>query len=135
MRYRLKRNPNDWKKYLLSLTVMLSMVVGLLIWKSFITWLVAYISWSLIALLLIVGLFSNSVSGAVYRGAMAVGHRLGQVFGAVFLFLFFTFLILPLGLCLRLIGKDLLRFKIYKNVSINSYWVTSKKPGTLDQMH
>ena len=135
MRYRLKKNPNDWKKYLISLTVMLSMVVGLLFWKSFITWPAACISWSLIALLLIFGLFSNSVSGAVYRGAMAVGYRLGQIFGSVFLFLFFTFLIIPLGLCLRLIGKDLLRFKEFKNVSIKTYWVASKKPETLDQMH
>ena len=135
MRYRLKRNPNDWKKYLISLTVMLSMVVGLLFWKSFITWPAACISWSLIALLLVFGLFSYSVSGAVYKGAMAVGYLLGQIFGSVFLFLFFTFLIIPLGLCLRLIGKDLLRFKEYKNVSIKSHWVTSKKPGTLDQMH
>ena len=135
MRYRLKKNPSDWKKYLLSFTAMLSMVVGVLIWKSLITWPNAYLAWGLIALLLIVGLFSNLVSGAVYRGGMAVGYRFGQVFGAAFLFLMFCVVIIPLGFCLRLLGKDLLQFKAYKNIANKSYWITSKKPGPLDQMH
>ncbi len=131
----MKKNPSDWKKYLLSFTAMLSMVVGVLIWKSLITWSNAYLAWSLIAVLLIVGLFSNLVSGAVYRGGMAVGYRFGQVFGAVFLFLMFCVVIIPLGFCLRLLGKDLLQFKAYKNIANKSYWITSKKPGSLDQMH
>ena len=131
----MKKNPSDWKKYLLSFTAMLSIVVGVLIWKSFITWPTGYLAWGLIALLLIVGLFSDSVSGAVYRGAMAVGYRFGQVFGAVFLFVIFSFVIIPLGFCLRLLGKDLLHFKAYKNILNKSYWITSKKPESLDQMH
>lgn len=135
MRYRLKKSPRDWRKYLLSLTAMLSMVVGVLIWKSFITWTNAYVAWSLIAFLLIIGLFSDFVSGVVYRGAMAVGYRVGQVFGVVFLFVLFCVVVIPLGLFLRLIGKDLLQFKAYKNIANKSYWITSKKPGSLDRMH
>ena len=111
------------------------MVVGVLIWKSFITWTNAYVAWSLIAFLLIIGLFSDFVSGFVYRGAMAVGYRVGQVFGVVFLFVLFCVVVIPLGLFLRLIGKDLLQFKAYKNIANKSYWITSKKPGSLDQMH
>ena len=135
VRYRLKKTPSDWKKYLLSFTSMLSIVVGVLIWKLFITWQTAYVAWGVIGLLLIVGLLSNIVSGAVYRVGMAIGFQIGRVFGAVLLFLMFCFVIFPLGLFLRLIGKDLLNFQAFKNLKIKSYWATSKTPGSIDQMH
>ena len=135
VRYRLKKTPSDWKKYLLSFTSMLSIVVGVLIWKLFITWQTAYVAWSVIGLLLIIGLLSNIVSGAVYRVGMAIGFQIGRVFGVVLLFLMFCFVITPLGLFLRLLGKDLLNFQAFKNLKINSYWATSKPPGSIDQMH
>ena len=135
VRYRLKKTPSDWKKYLLSFTSMLSIVVGVLIWKLFITWQTAYVAWGLIGLLLIVGLLSNKVSGNVYRVGMAIGFQIGRVFGAVLLFLMFCVVITPLGLFLRLIGKDLLNFQAFKNLKIKSYWVTSKTPGSIDHMH
>ena len=114
---------------------MLSIVVGVLIWKLFITWQTAYVAWSAIGLLLIIGLLSNIVSGAVYRVGMAIGFQIGRVFGAVLLFLMFCVVIAPLGLFLRLIGKDLLNFRAFKNLKIKSYWATSKTPGSIDQMH
>ena len=135
MRYRLKKTPSDWKKYLLSFTSMLSIVVGVLIWKLFITWQTAYVAWSVIGLLLIIGLLSNIVSGAVYRVGMAIGFQIGRVFGALLLFLMFCVVIAPLGLFLRLIGKDLLNLQAFKNLKIKSYWATSKPPGSIDQMH
>lgn len=135
VRYRLKKTPSDWKKYLLSFTSMLSIVVGVLIWKLFITWQTAYVAWSVIGLLLIIGLLSNIVSGAIYRVGMAIGFQIGRVFGAVLLFLMFCVVIFPLGLFLRLIGKDLLNFRAFKNLKIKSYWATSKTPGSIDQMH
>ena len=135
VRYRLKKTPSDWKKYLLSFTSMLSIVVGVLIWKLFITWQTAYVAWGVIGLLLIVGLLSNIVSNAVYRVGMAIGFQIGRVFGAVLLFLMFCVVITPLGLFLRLIGKDLLNFQAFKNLKIKSYWVTSKTPGSIDHMH
>ena len=135
VRYRLKKTPSDWKKYLLSFTSMLSIVVGVLIWKLFITWQTAYVAWGVIGLLLIVGLLSNIVSNAVYRVGMAIGFQIGRVFGAVLLFLMFCVVITPLGLFLRLIGKDLLNFQAFKNLKIKSYWATSKPPGSIDQMH
>ena len=135
VRYRLKKTPSDWKKYLLSFTSMLSIVVGVLIWKLFITWQTAYVAWSVIGLLLIIGLLSNIVSGAVYRVGMAIGFQIGRVFGAVLLFLMFCVVIAPLGLFLRLIGKDLLNLRAFKNLKNKSYWATSKTPGSIDQMH
>ena len=135
VRYRLKKTPSDWKKYLLSFTSMLSIVVGVLIWKLFITWQTAYVAWSVIGLLLIIGLLSNIVSGAVYRVGMAIGFQIGRVFGAVLLFLMFCVVIAPLGLFLRLIGKDLLNFRAFKNLKIKSYWATSKTPASNDQMY
>ena len=135
VKYSLKKTPSDWKKYLLSFTSMLSIVVGVLIWKLFITWQTAYVAWGVIGLLLIVGLLSNIVSGAVYRVGMAIGFQIGRVFGAVLLFLMFCVVIAPLGLFLRLIGKDLLNFRAFKNLKIKSYWVTSNTPGSIDQMH
>ena len=110
VRYRLKKTPSDWKKYLLSFTSMLSIVVGVLIWKLFITWQTAYVAWSVIGLLLIIGLLSNIVSGAVYRVGMAIGFQIGRVFGAVLLFLMFCVVIAPLGLFCGLLVKICLIF-------------------------
>ena len=114
---------------------MLSIVVGVLIWKLFITWQTAYVAWGVIGLLLIAGLLSNKICGNVYRVGMAIGFRIGRVFGAVLLFLMFCVVLTPLGLFLRLIGKDLLNFQAFKKLKNKSYWVTSKTPGPIDQMH
>ena len=67
MKSRLKKNPKEWKKYLLSLMVMLSIVVGVFVWQSLISLTNAYLVWGLIASVFIVGLFSNAVSGSIYR--------------------------------------------------------------------
>lgn len=134
MKSRLKKNPKEWKKYLLSLTVMLSIVVGVFVWQSLISLTNANLAWGFIASVFIVGLFSNAVSGSIYRCGMAFGFRVGQVFGTLLLFVIFMLVIIPLGLCLRLLGKDLLGLKLFSKRN-QTYWVNSREPGSINQMH
>ena len=59
---------------------------------------------------------------------------MGRVFGSLFLLLLFFFLLLPLGLALRLFGKDLLQMRRWPSVA-RSYWKVPRPPGPLDRMH
>ena len=80
-------------------------------------WLVALIlgGWALA--------LPNSLS-PVYQAWMAVGHVLGWINSRIILSIMFYVLILPVGLILRLFGKDPMHRKFDKNAS--TYRIPSK---------
>jgi hypothetical protein len=55
-----------------------------------------------------------------------LGLFLGAVVAPVVMTLVFFTTIVPIGLIMRLIGKDLLRLKLYKNAE--SYWIERNQP-------
>jgi hypothetical protein len=57
-----------------------------------------------------------------------VGHVVAQII----LVMLFAFVVTPLGLLLRVCGKDLLRLK--KGREAVSYWTPSRESGPLDRM-
>ena len=57
---------------------------------------------------------------------------LGQAMGTLLLFLFFILVLTPLGVILRLLGKDLLRLK--KQQDVDTYWQTTRGTGGHDKM-
>jgi len=65
---------------------------------------------------------------------MTLGFCMGRVFGTLFLLLLFFTVLLPLGLALRLFGKDLLQMRKWPPVA-ESYWKIPRSPGSLDRMH
>ena len=52
------------------------------------------------------------------------GELLGKIIAPIIMGIIYFFIITPIGLFLRLIGKDLLGLKFNKN---KSYWVERKK--------
>lgn len=82
-------------------------------------WLVAGVLW-LWALLWPAGL------QPVFRGWMAVGHVLGWINTRIILAIMFYLLFLPVGVMLRLLGKDPMARKLDK--AIASYRVTRTAP-------
>ena len=63
---------------------------------------------------------------------MTASWHVGQVMGRLLLTVLFLLLVTPLGLLLRLLGKDLLELK--RRPDAASYWHVAKKPGPLDRM-
>ncbi len=64
--------------------------------------------------------------------------RLGEIIGAVvsriILAIVFFFVVTPIGLILKIAGKDPLRMRYYKNIS--TYWIARlEQPGTLKNQY
>ena len=85
-------------------------------------------------MLLCVGLAWEAAGRWVHRAGMTLGFCVGRVFGTLFLLLLFFVVLLPLGLALRLFGKDLLQMRKWLPVA-ESYWKIPRPPGSLDRMH
>ena len=134
MHARFKDTPGERRKFLLSLSVMLAIVVAVLLWRAILAWPGAWAAWATVAVLLCVGLAWDAAARRVHRAGMALGQVMGRVFGTMFLLLLFLLLLLPLGLALRLFGKDLLQMRRWPSAA-GSYWKIPRPPGPLDRMH
>jgi len=134
MRMRFKDTPSERRKFLLSLSVMLSIVVAVLLWRAVVAWPSAWAAWGAVAVLLCVGLTWEAVGRGIHRAGMMFGYGMGRVFGTLFLLVLFLAVLLPLGLVLRLLGKDLLQMRKWLPAA-ESYWKTPRPPGSLDSMH
>ena len=134
MRARFKDTPRERRKFLVSLSIMLSVVVAVLLWRAIIPWPSAWLAWGTVAGMLCVGLAWEAAGRCVHRAGMMLGFCMGRVFGTLFLLLLFFVVLLPLGLTLRLFGKDLLQMRKWPPVA-ESYWKIPRPPGSLDRMH
>jgi hypothetical protein len=61
----------------------------------------------------------------LYKGWMKFGHVLGWINARIILGLVFFVMVTPIGLIMRLLGKDLLRMRAKKS---DSYWVERNQP-------
>jgi len=134
MSVRFKDTPSERRKFLLSLSIMLSVVVAVLLWRAIIPWSGAWLAWVAVVVLFCAGLAWEVAGRCVHRAGMTLGFCMGRVFGTLFLILLFLFVLLPLGMVLRLFRKDLLQMRRWPPVA-ESYWKIPRPPGSLDRMH
>ena len=82
--------------------------------------------WSLIVSLifLVLGLLNSKLLNPLNLAWVKFGKILGKVVAPIVLGVIYFIIITPIGLFLRLIGKDLLQTKFSKN---NSYWIKREK--------
>jgi hypothetical protein len=73
------------------------------------------------AFFLITGLLIKPALRPIYKGWMAFAFVLGWINTRLILGIFFYFVFTPVGLILRLTGKDLLQLKLDRSSS--TYWV------------
>jgi hypothetical protein len=105
---RLSEDPREWRKFGLSLAAAGGLLLGLLAWRGAVASDAALRLAAAPALLALLALAAPPALRPVYRGGLRLGHALGQVVGRVLLALVFVLVLVPLGLLLRLLGKDLL---------------------------
>ncbi len=83
--------------------------------------------WSVIIslLLLILGLFNSKILAPLNKLWFKFGILLGKIISPIIMGIIFFFVVTPIALLMRLIGKDVLNLKYNKN---KSYWIEKSGP-------
>jgi len=132
MKLNLKDEPKEWRKSALLAAGGLALVSCVLRWRQVLgnrAWLVALV---VLALAALAALLQPRWFRGYHRFSMRLGFALSQALGRVALLLFFFLLLTPVGLLLRLAGKDPLQLK--RPANADSFWRTVKAPGPLDRL-
>ena len=116
---------SELRKFGLVLGPTLGAIAVFLLWRG--SSIVGNVLLGLATLLMLGGLFRPSLLRPVERVWMALAERLAGVMTYVILGLTFYLVITPLGLLLRIMGKDLLQLSEAENS--DSYWVPLDRNG------
>lgn len=128
---KLKEDPREWRKFVLAMSLAAALLGWILHHKHILPDAVFYPWIGLAVVLALAGACCPSLFRGVYRKVMTASFYVGQVMGRVLLTLFFLLLVTPLGLILRLIGKDLIGLK--KAPPGASYWRPARSSHHFDR--
>ncbi len=132
MKLKLKEEPREWLKFTAVMAVVVAIVTYLLHRKGIISReLLLVMGAGLVVVLSVCSIWPHWFRG-FYRGGMTVSFHFGQVIGKVLLTLLFLLMVTPLGLVLRLCGKDLLELK--RKPAATTYWCPARKGTRFDRL-
>jgi hypothetical protein len=132
VKLKLKEEPREWLKFT-GVMALLGAIVGFALHRKHVIPREAFIGVLIgLAVALAICAMRPRWFRGFYRAGMTASWHVGQVMGRVMLTVFFLLLVTPMGLLLRLLGKDLLELK--KRSDAASYWHVARKPGPLDRM-
>lgn len=129
---RLKENPREWQKFTLVMGVVANLVTWIVWWKGGLALTLPLVVAAMALAAVVAALIQPRWFRGFYRGGMTVSFQIGQLIGKVLLTLFFLLLVTPLGLLLRLLGKDLLELK--SKPQETSGWRPAKNNRDFDRM-
>lgn len=118
------KSKKELRKFGFVMTVPLAIIGGFFFWKGKPA---APYFLILAAFFLISGLFFPSILKPIEKIWMKIAELISAVMTRVILFLTFYLVITPVGLILKLMGKDLLEIKF--DPDKESYWVPVEKDG------
>ena len=121
------RTARDLRNFGWVMAACFSLIAAFLRWKWGAESVVPPCLASLAGIFLILGTVAPTVLGPVEKGWMALAEKISVVMTFVIMVLLFYLVITPLGLLLRLFGKDLLERKIRKDLP--SYWTPVEADG------
>ncbi len=120
MKLRLQEDPRAWRQFGLSSALVLALLTGLLVWRGGVSPPAAgAVLTALLAGALLAVARPRWLRGP-YRLGMKVSYALGRVVAPLVLGVIFLLVLTPLGLLLRLMGRDLLRLR--REPRATSYW-------------
>ena len=131
MHPRLKENPRDWWKFLAGVCVALALAAWLMRRRGFIHGRMMWICLAMLALMLLAGAVRPLWIRPFYRGGMTVTFYVGQVASRILLTALFLIVVTPLGVLLRMLGKDLLALK--RQPAARSFWQPVKTKPDLNR--
>lgn len=132
MKLNFKEDPKEWRKSALLTALGLALVSSLLRWRKHLpvnVWLALLALLGFVAIL--AGLQPRWFRGW-YRLSLRLGFYSSQFIGRCVLAGFFIFILTPLGLVLRLMGKDPLRLK--RPSDAETYWHSARTCNSLDRL-
>lgn len=131
MQPKLKENPSEWFKFT-AVMAATAAVLATLLWRRH---LLGTSGLGTIAALLALGVAACALKPrwfrGFYRAGMTASFHAGQVMGRILLSIVFLLVVTPLGLILRLTGKDLLQLRCDPKAA--TYWCKAAAPGPLDR--
>jgi len=128
---KLKEDPKEWMKF----TAALALAVGAL---TIFLWKRQVVSRTVLTLVLLLASATLSIClvrptwfRRVYRVGMIVSFQIGQGVGSIVLTIFFWLVLTPIGVLLRLWGKDLLTMK--RRTTNSTYWQPARISDQFDR--
>ena len=132
MKLKLKEEPKEWRKAAWMSALGLALLSSLLRWRR----VLPLAAWSLVLGLLAALALAAALRPCWFRGyyrfSAKLGFALSQMAGRVVLSVLFFVIVTPLGLVLRMMGKDPLRLR--RPADASSYWSEVRQKTSLDRL-
>jgi hypothetical protein len=132
MKLKLKEDPKEWRKSAWMSVLGLALLSSVLRWRHVLpipTW--GFLM-GILALLAAAAAVRPQWFAGHYRFSTKAGFRLGQMASYVVLGILFFVIVTPLGLVIRLFGKDPLRLR--RPSGAETYWSEVRKKSSLDRL-
>jgi hypothetical protein len=132
MQPKLKENPREWQKFTAVMVLMVALVCVALHRRGMMHTTAMGVASVALILVVLASLVRPQSFRGFYRSGMTVSFHVGQVMGGIMLSVFFLLALTPLGLFLRLFGKDLLELK--RDPAAKTYWRPARNNPNFDRM-
>jgi len=132
MKLKFKEDPKEWRKSALLTAVGLAIVSSLLRWRRLLPVNAWYAVLGVLAVVAVVALLQPRWCRGWYRFSLRLGFYSSQFVGRCALALLFIFILTPVGLLLRLAGKDPLQLK--RPRTVKTYWRQARDANPLDRL-
>jgi hypothetical protein len=127
-----KEDPKAWRKSTLLTALGLVILSSLLRWRRHLAVNNWYALLAVLGVVAVCAVLQPRWFRGWYRLSLRLGFYSSQFIGRCILAIFFIFIITPMGLLLRLAGKDALQLK--RPQKTTTYWHQSKDYGPLDRL-
>ncbi len=132
MKLKLKEEPKEWRKAACLSALGLAILSSLLCWRRVLPVAAWGVVLCLLAALAVAAALRPRWFRGYYRFSAKVGFGLSQMAGRTVLVLLFFIVVTPLGLAMRMLGKDPLRLR--RPAGAESYWSEVRRQSTLDRL-
>jgi uncharacterized membrane protein len=132
MKLKLKEDPKEWRKSALMSALGFAVLSSVLRWRH----VLPVAAWGVVLGLLAVVALTAVVQPQLFRGFYRFSTKMGFVIsraaGYAVLAVFFFVVITPVGLIMRMFGKDPLRLR--RPVHAETYWSEVRPKSSLDRL-
>jgi len=132
MKLDLKEEPKEWRKAAWMSALGLALLSSLLRWRRVLPVAAWGLVLCLLAALAVAAALRPRWFRAYYRFSARLGFAISRVAGWAVLALLFFIVITPLGLVLRMLGKDPLRLR--RPAGAASYWTATPPKSSLERL-
>jgi len=132
MKLKLKEEPKEWRKAALMSALGLTVLSSVLRWRRVLPVAAWAAALCLLAVVAVAAALRPRWFRGYYRFSAKVGFALSQAAGYVVLAIFFVIVITPLGLIMRMLGKDPLRLR--RPAGAESHWSEIRRKSSLDRL-